>query len=616
MPTPVRNYEERTNLTLKEQLFKFNSDLRKVRYGKLNGNTEKLSSGQPYITKSIPDPEESVDSLLNNVTTTGDILLRGGALQPVRTLTDSLRLSKFFFNLKSPEGLLFTAKQNLLSKAGVKTQASDKFLGLNEGAYLPTSTILQAGTGAINGVHLNKNGLNPFAPTTGESITSDIFGINLPGDLPLYTTVDIKGGDFGDSNRLVQLTRNKIGEIIEDSSTQKFLRVNPLSDLPPNNPNSIASDSSQLFSYSGGPGSVAGFGNTVILRYSDTISKNRGGLKEFTKPEVRTAFELFKDKLTFTSEEEVKPQSYSIPNQDIINKDREASGFQEDFRKDKIKNFTPVDYTHKNIEDRVHLGNPGRKGDRTNYQKGKTDTFGKFVSEDKITKSKIYSSGLGPDSNKIQSELNDLIKFRIAAVDSKNPSKSKYMHFRAYLDSFQDNYNASWNDQRYMGRGETFYRYQGFTRTVSLSFKVMASSKQELMPMYHKLNYLASNLTPDYIDNEYMGGPLIRLTVGAYLYEQYGFINSLNLTVPQESPWEIAIPSGNNTSDTNNIVPFSDSSVQELPHMIEVTGFEFIPIHSFAPRKNTTGRTGKQKYIALSSGGGRDGYTNYFGKDQ
>lgn len=608
MPTSVRNYEERTNLSLENQLFKFNSDLRKVRYGKLNGNTEKLPSGQPYITKSIPDPEESVDSLLDNVTTTGDILLRGGALQPVRTVTDSLRLSKFFFNLKSPEGLLFTAKQNLLSKAGVKTQASDKFLGLNEGAYFPTSTILQAGAGAINGVHLNKNGLNPLAPTTGESITSDIFGINLPGDLPLYTTADVKGGDLGDGNRLVQLTKSKIGGFKEDSNTNDSLLDLPIlldydfpvSDLsltnPITNPNSISSDPSQLFSYSGGPGSVAGFGKTVILRYSDTISKNRGSLKEFTKPEVKTAFELFKDQ---------------FPDQSVIDKkDENTGGFQEDFRKDKIKNFTPVDYVRKNIEDRVKLGNPGRKGDRTDYQNGKKFD-GSLISTDEITKSEIYSSGLGPDSSKVKDKLNDLIKFRIAAVDSKNPSRSKYMHFRAYLDSFQDNYNATWNDQRYMGRGESFYRYQGFTRTVSLSFKVLASSKQELMPMYHKLNYLASNLTPDYIDNEYMGGPLIRLTVGAYLYEQYGFISSMNYTIPQESPWEIAIPSGNNTSDTNSIVPFSDDKVQELPHMIEVTGFEFIPIHSFAPRKNTTGRTGKQKYIALSSGGGRDGYTNY-----
>jgi hypothetical protein len=180
-----------------------------------------------------------------------------------------------------------------------------------------------------------------------------------------------------------------------------------------------------------------------------------------------------------------------------------------------------------------------------------------------------------------------------------------------------DNYTAEWNAFKYMGRGENFYRYNGFTRTINLGWTVAAQSKEELIPMYKKLNYLASSLTPDYSDNGYMRGNLATLTVGGYLYEQPGIITSINYSVPQESPWEIGI---------NDEGKF-DNKVKELPHIIRVTGFQFIPIHKFVPRlqqnkfgtgivENNTGGNvnqpdiiyGKEKYIALSSGGLIDSY--------
>ena len=125
--------------------------------------------------------------------------------------------------------------------------------------------------------------------------------------------------------------------------------------------------------------------------------------------------------------------------------------------------------------------------------------------------------------------------------------------------------------------------------------------------MYQKLNYLASVCAPDYSDDGYMRGNLITLTVGGYLYEQVGIMTGINYTVPMESPWEIAI---NETGD-------SDPSVKELPFIIKVSGFSFIPIHNFVPsiQKNTywdfnnegefvNGAVeifGNQRYIALKN---------------
>ena len=149
------------------------------------------------------------------------------------------------------------------------------------------------------------------------------------------------------------------------------------------------------------------------------------------------------------------------------------------------------------------------------------------------------------------------------------------MHFRAYIDSFDDQYSANWNAQKYMGRGESFYKYDSFDRNVNLSFTVAAQSKPEIMVMYRKLNYLASNLAPDYTTAGFMSGPLVQLTLGGWCYELPGFISALTLSVPQESPWEIAL------NDEGNF----DGTVKEMPHIVKVTGFSFKPIHTFRPAK-------------------------------
>tara|TARA_B100001769_G_scaffold250657_1_gene223778 strand:- start:206 stop:916 length:711 start_codon:yes stop_codon:yes gene_type:complete len=197
--------------------------------------------------------------------------------------------------------------------------------------------------------------------------------------------------------------------------------------------------------------------------------------------------------------------------------------------------------------------------------------------------------------------VNDLCKFRIAAIDNDNPSSALYMHFRAFITSFSDNYASQWDGFKYSGRGEELYHYTGFSRNINLSFDVYAQSKAELIPMYRKLNYLASTMAPDYTSAGFMRGNLVRLTMGGYLYEQPGFISSLTYEVPREATWEIAI----------NGEGGPDDSVKELPHMIRVTGMSFTPIHEFLPQKinpkfangvNNQGVAIEERYIALSNG--------------
>lgn len=233
------------------------------------------------------------------------------------------------------------------------------------------------------------------------------------------------------------------------------------------------------------------------------------------------------------------------------------------------------DYNEKNIEKRVGLGNPGTKKDVYNYATGGNFDF------DKITASDFHNDidHSGP--------LNDLVKFSIGIVQ---PDKTWYMNFRSLIDSFSDAYTATWNDVKYVGRGDKFYNYEGFDRKISLGFTVYAQSKAELIPIYKKLNYLASSLAPSYTEGGFMRGNLARLTIGGYLFNQLGVITGFTYNIPEESTWEIGI----------DISGGDDPTVKELPHMIKVTGFSFTPIHEFLPRTAEVNNQKDTRYIALS----------------
>jgi len=542
------------------------------------------SSNQPYIQSPIPEGENS------GVFQTGgiDSVLRGGLLAPIKAAQDVSRLTQMFFDLKSPNGTLFTIKENLLSKTSVQTEASNGVnytLGLNQGIYLPTSTIAQAGVG-FTGTHLNLFGLNPASGVTkyedvvldNNKIENNLGFKSSPNPNPSnpFSILNIQKSTY--SNRL-------LGFWDEKQKNTSFTQ--------------------NLYSYPGGPGSTLGFGNTNIAISKQRTNVNtqlNGNFSENNKSLIYKSFYYSPEQIA------AQPQNLSSP-----------SKISEDFRKTLIDSNKITDssyvlskspsYLSKNIEQRNHLGDPGQQKNVFNYGIDATS----LTALDKINALPMYD-GEGPNP---KYAINDLVKFRIAAInnDSKNGKQAVYMHFRAFIDSFDDNFTATWNPVKYSGRGDTLYNYQGFERSVNMSFTVFAQSKAELIPMYRKLNYLASTLAPDYTGAGFMRGNLVRLTLGGYLYEQPGFITSLTYSIPEESPWEIGIDENGN----------SDNSVKELPHMIKVTGLTFTPIHTFLPQKpNSTavqrskGGTYKsisEKYIALAAGGVEENnnYGDYYG---
>ncbi|MDC6465010.1 hypothetical protein PQZ39_01110 [bacterium] len=519
------------------------TNLKSLRYGKdrVGGG----SSNQPYIQRDLPDS-------LSEVGRTGgpDFLLRGGTLVPARVGRDVSRLTQMFFDLKTPNGVLFAAKQNVLAlsstnfKAGKEekvfgngTRVGD-FLRNNidlplDNVYNPLSTIAQVAGGPI-GLHLYKQGLNPITGPT------------------------------------------KYSDYLKDKNNSRLLGFA--------NNDLLTSNSTNLYSYTGGPGATLGVGKTRIRRYENTDNG-------------------------YSALKTLSDSKRALGNGDtsIV-----------DFR----KNTKSLSYKSENIETRVNLGNPGKKADRSDYQKGLPQAL------DKLNAMQLYqSTGIG--SAQGDSIDNDLVKFRIGVIDNDNPSNKTYMHFRAFIDSMSETYTPEWNSEKLLGRAENFYRYNGFDRSLSLSWTVVAQSKQELIPMYRKLNYLASSLAPDYSDFGYMRGNLVTLTLGGWFYEQPGIIRGMTLEVPNDSPWEIGIPSNTGTGIAADESPVkTDPTVKELPHIIKVTGFQFTPIHEFVPRlqqnnyngvqpgnegliNNTVNSFGPERYIALANGKGLRGLNNY-----
>tara|TARA_R110000744_G_scaffold153926_1_gene268473 strand:- start:4401 stop:6782 length:2382 start_codon:yes stop_codon:yes gene_type:complete len=222
-----------------------------------------------------------------------------------------------------------------------------------------------------------------------------------------------------------------------------------------------------------------------------------------------------------------------------------------------------------------------------------------LIALDKINAMPLYDAS-APDYTKA---IKDSVNFNIAVINNNNSGKTNtYIHFRALLNDFSDSYTAKWDAVQYVGRGEELYNYKGFGREISMGWTVYAQSKAELIPMYKKLNYLASTLAPDYNNAGFMRGNIVKMTVGGYLYDQPGIIKSINYGISEESPWEIAIDEEGN----------EDTSVKQLPHMIKVTGVTFVPIQKFIPSKANSLINPDQKYIALANSTGTTNYSDEY----
>jgi len=140
----------------------------------------------------------------------------------------------------------------------------------------------------------------------------------------------------------------------------------------------------------------------------------------------------------------------------------------------------------------------------------------------------------------------DFIKFFFTGPDLYNgvntTTKDDIIVFRAAITGLSDSYTANWNPINMIGRADPNYHYTGFTRDVSFSFDIYATDRDEVKPIYRKLNALAGYTAPTYNPNSIaMEGPWMRLTVGDLYQQQPVVLTSLSYTFAVDASWEINI---------------------------------------------------------------------------
>jgi hypothetical protein len=595
------------------------------------------SSGLPYIKGGLPEDSPAGEYIADLARYSSDGTVRGGLFSVVSSTEDTIRISRFLNDF--PKGLLFTSKQIGLQKSNPKIETETRGEVLNTQVYSNSNLLAQI---ALQG--------------TGEHVPRPGFNTNdLLNDENKYEK--IVSNKSTDENRLVTLYNNKIlpptGKILPDN-----LEALGISDLP---------GGLELFNYTGGPGSSYGDGNTIISRVvNTTTSYDNYRILGFTKFDYTPNFKSLSEETPYSSS--YIAARYNIPNgflgiddirDDFNNEDStiyqqsspafirpegvpinisSINQFGNTMAYSELLSSPQYDGTNKTLQDfrqftnakplatsvsyftggrdgngfnretRIGLGNPGARTreQRDNFYTPTTNG----VSQDKVNMTPIYRKSIKTPVELDSDDVRDLIKFCIESIDNNHPDQTNRMHFRAFITNFSDNIGAEWDSKKYMGRGENFYTYQGFTREVGFTFVVAAQSVQEMEKMYQKLNYLASTLHPDYSPGGFMRGTIHQLTIGEYFYRTPGIITSMNISVDDNYPWEIKmkqpeILAADSTRTavalvTGQIPPTSDIAnndrgQMELPQILKIQ-MSFKPIMNRLPQK------GLKEPILVSAG--------------
>ena len=536
-----------------------------------NGNSK-----QPFIVKPIPGVNQEPDSSFP------DFLLRDPKNALNNRVDDLTRISKF---LTTPQGLLFIAKQELLSLQNPIVPGRPNRSSALAGLYNPLMTLGQTAASGT-GLHIEKQGLYPIFDDTEKYFNIIKTKYSEPGDNRLTQLYESKIKVPNFSSPLLSYLGgpnvNLTGKTIIKFADQRTGINNPLSTTnkgyfysgsslhvndKPLNLNNALGVTTKAFQLKYVPtGSDINDFNKINKdgsRGSINSVYNSGSTFPDTNPYKTDKIGVF----TFRQSDYI--------TQPILG--RQGSTLVDDFRNriltgstqspEASKHLYAFDYKNSKVnrETRVGLGNPGKR----NRDRSKLTTYDN-ATVDRINMIPLYRDEYVIDPVNIS---RDLIKFRFEVIDNVNPTFSTFIHFRAFLGAINDNFKADWGATKYIGRGENFYTYNGFSRDISFSYKVMAQSRAEMKSIYQKLQYLASSLAPDY-SNGYMKGNLVRLTIGDYLYIVPGIITNLTYAIPEEASWEIALSEPENGGD---------AGLMETPKYFDVN-VSFTPIHDFVPQ--------------------------------
>ena len=182
-----------------------------------------------------------------------------------------------------------------------------------------------------------------------------------------------------------------------------------------------------------------------------------------------------------------------------------------------------------------------------------------------------------------------LIPFRF-----KDVLNNKILSFDAILSGITDTITPEYSSERYVGRPESVYVYQGVQRSVSFTFDVYPMTRQEMPVIWEKLNYLVGLCYPNWVDSPYAGvqveginaitmvSPICELTIGDMYNNTPGYLSGVTMTVQDGTTWEY------------------EENLQ-LPHYVQVA-VEFVYIGKYLP--NAKGKHFELNWLSDNSGDG------------
>ena len=191
-------------------------------------------------------------------------------------------------------------------------------------------------------------------------------------------------------------------------------------------------------------------------------------------------------------------------------------------------------------------------------------------------------SRLGLDTTKfLGAQLNklgitqDFIKFYLTGPKlqaGNDIDEDDIIVFRAIIGAISDTFQPSWTAQQMIGRADSNYHYTGVTRDLQIDFTVYATDRDELKPIWRKLNALAGYTAPEYDPESIaMIAPFMRITIGDLFVQQAVIITSLGFTLhDSDTNWEINIE--------------NDKTMMQVPHKVSVS-LGLTPIMDQLPQK-------------------------------
>lgn len=548
-----------------------------------------------------------------------DGLIRAGAVTTAERLAiDTIRIAKW---MASPKGLLWVVKQVGLGLTNPKVEQNDLTpgpLGMQTRIHSGLASLLSV-PGTPLGLHFTTHGL-PFANETASygnvqkqnlvgvqgyewknrlvDLRNAIFWNNDGTNLSVGTPMPFISGPMG-AQSVYGIGRTDILRQV-DTQTEAITRAYELYNFTPKYEYKIQyatleSRSNHKSSSSDYRGNIHGrreIDPTGISTQIDKIDGTTSGFAsnfDMSLADPNTPVNPINDYATL---------AYGLIPRDSSEK-RNLKG---DFRNalSDVVGFTgrksdPDYYTKNNLETRYGFGTPGKvganrtdpgeflvksfsgkKADRTALAL-RPDFRGDRVNALDVTTQQVLRSEVYPEG------AEDIIKFYF----EDGNQGTNVMPFRCTMTGFSDSFSPGWDSISIMGRPDGAYMYSSFERSISFTFIVAALSRSEMIPMWRRLNKLASYTMPDFSNGARPSGPMMRISIGSLFQQTPGFITSLSYTIPDDASWDIA--------DDH----VTNKAARQLPTVVEVS-VSFTIVGDFRPQKDGrvyslqsfTGKTG------------------------